>query len=708
MAREAAGAARSAQPADVLSVLPAPLAERLSLGSLGLDGLVECSEGIRLATAGTGSLEQAAQRITDFLHTTFVDGDRSACVLTRVFATARTGELSGDLAAQVIDARAEDPCLVLLATTGDLPQWRDRRQSAGHQVINLAGNRPGDPLAGLPMVKGLFGKFGVVPTELGSSPSGLAFTDFGVFHVETALGSPSLPAQDFVREHGVRSVIGFGCALPDGRVIAVLLFSRVTITPEKADLFRTLAVSLQLALVPLSGAPLFAGDPAGRPSPPALIDAANRRALDQLVTVLGGTVRSQARQLSIEAAVVEELRRLGSELAGELELDHLVDHVVHAAVRTTGAAFGAFFYNSVTADGESYLLYSLAGADRSQFETFPMPGPTAIFAPTFRGEGVIHSDDITQDPRYGHNDYGGMPPGHLPVRSYLAAPVISRDGEVLGGLFLGHPDEGVFSVRAQALLVGLAGHAAVGIDNARLFTEQRQAAVALQHSLLPGDLPARPGLDFSAHYRPGAAGSATLVGGDWYDVVPLADDRSALVIGDVMGRGVRAAAAMGQLRTALRVLLASGHPPDAALQTLNGLLHDLPDERIATCAVGIYDPARHTLEIASAGHLPVLVCRPGDDPEYLGVDPAAPLGALGDAAAVLTVPFPPGSRLLMFTDGLVERRDESISAGLGRLLAHVAGAEDALELDTLIGAMLSEGQDDDTAALLVRATATAG
>jgi two-component sensor histidine kinase/PAS domain-containing protein len=142
--------------------------------------------------------------------------------------------------------------------------------------------------------------------------------------------------------------------------------------------------------------------------------------------------------------------------------------VVDGGVELTGAQFGAFFYNVIDDAGESFTLYSLSGAPRSAFEAFPMPRNTAVFAPTFNGEGVVRSDDITRDPRYGRNaPRHGMPEGHLPVRSYLAVPVITRQGAVLGGLFFGHAQAGRFDLRAETLMVGLAAQAAVSIESVR-------------------------------------------------------------------------------------------------------------------------------------------------------------------------------------------------------------------------------------------------
>ncbi len=165
------------------------------------------------------------------------------------------------------------------------------------------------------------------------------------------------------------------------------------------------------------------------------------------------------------------LNDTGASVARERDLETIVQIVTDAGVELTGAQFGAFFYNVLAADGGSYMLYSLSGGPRSAFENFPMPRTTAVFEPTFKGTSVVRSDDILQDPRYGKNTpRKGMPEGHLPVRSYLAVPVISRTGEVLGGLFFGHAETGKFQAEHEAALLGIAGHAATAIDNARLLT----------------------------------------------------------------------------------------------------------------------------------------------------------------------------------------------------------------------------------------------
>ncbi len=185
------------------------------------------------------------------------------------------------------------------------------------------------------------------------------------------------------------------------------------------------------------------------------------------------TVRESEEELRI-------LQRIGGTLASQLEVKKLVQAATDAGRELSQAEFGAFFYNDTDAAGEKYLLYTLSGAPLEAFSRFPMPGNTAVFAATFSGEGTVRVADIRQDPRYGKNPpYHGMPPGHLPVRSYLAVPVVSRSGEVIGGLFYGHSKAGIFTERAERLVEGIAAQAAIAIDNARLFeTAQRERARA--------------------------------------------------------------------------------------------------------------------------------------------------------------------------------------------------------------------------------------
>lgn len=183
---------------------------------------------------------------------------------------------------------------------------------------------------------------------------------------------------------------------------------------------------------------------------------------------------SEERNESIE--VLEKINFVNQILSAELDQKKLVQAVTDAATQLSRAEFGAFFYNIKNDQGESYTLYSLSGVPREEFSKFPMPRNTEIFAPTFNGTSVVRSDDITKDSRYGKNEpYHGMPDGHLPVKSYLAVPVVSRSGEVIGGLFLGHHRVGVFSAREERIVIGLAAQTAIAMDNARLYDKATQA-----------------------------------------------------------------------------------------------------------------------------------------------------------------------------------------------------------------------------------------
>jgi PAS domain S-box-containing protein len=204
------------------------------------------------------------------------------------------------------------------------------------------------------------------------------------------------------------------------------------------------------------------------------------------------TARKQAEAaLQEETRILELLHQTGRTLASELDLQAVVQAVTDAGTQLSGARFGAFFYNTTGESGDAFLLYTLAGAPREAFEKFGQPRATALFGPTFRGEAPIRCDDVLADPRYGQMaPHYGMPKGHLPVRSYLAVPVRSRSGQMIGGLFFGHPEPGVFTERAERLMVGLAAQAGIAIDNARLY-EAAQKAAEERKALLESERAAR-------------------------------------------------------------------------------------------------------------------------------------------------------------------------------------------------------------------------
>lgn len=175
------------------------------------------------------------------------------------------------------------------------------------------------------------------------------------------------------------------------------------------------------------------------------------------------------------AETMEILNTVGQVISTDLDAQAILQKVTDATTQLTGASFGAFFHNVVNDSGEAYMLYTLSGAPREAFEKFGMPRNTEVFGTTFSGKGIVRADDITKDPRYGHNaPYHGMPEGHLPVVSYLAVPVVSKGGTVLGGLFFGHVEAGKFTKEHEDLVAGVASQAAAALDNAKLYEEVKQ------------------------------------------------------------------------------------------------------------------------------------------------------------------------------------------------------------------------------------------
>lgn len=231
----------------------------------------------------------------------------------------------------------------------------------------------------------------------------------------------------------------------------------------------------------------------------------------------------------------------------------------------------------------------------------------------------------------------------------------------------------------------------------------RRAAVTLQRSLLPRTVEDPDDLRVSARYLPG--GAAAAVGGDWYDVIPLGGGRTAVVIGDVMGRGMLAAAVMGQLRTAVRAYARLDLPPHEVLRLLDGLAAEIDATQIATCVYAVYDPSDAVLTYAAAGHLPPLVRDPEGRVRRLDDALGPPLGTGGTWPLMSrSTPLEPGSTVVLYTDGLVERRGEDLDQGIDRLadaLAASAGAPDAVR-DRLVEHMnLPVAHDDDVALLVV-------
>ena len=432
-------------------------------------------------------------------------------------------------------------------------------------------------------------------------------------------------------------------------------------------------------------------------------------------------------RLRAESQAAGRLYRISTALMAERELHDIVQRVTEESTALAGAQFGAFFYNVLDDRGESYTLYTIAGAPREAFEKFPMPRNTKVFDPTFQGEGVVRSADITADPRYGRNaPYYGKPKGHLPVRSYLAVPVKSRAGEVLGGLFFGHEETGVFTEDAEHSVDAVAKLAAIAIENTRLhdtarrqldasrqaFRERDSVARVLQESLLPPRLPAIEGLDLAARYLPGAG----MVGGDFYDVFPLQEANYGIAIGDVQGKDARAAAMTSVVRHTLRFAALQHADVTGTLNVVNQVVlqeQEPADPRFASATFARLrrKGAGVQVSLCSAGHPPALIARAGGGVEechapgtLLGITEAP---ELADATALLG----PGDALVLYTDGLTEARSrEDGLLGEERVRRRLAGhgGEPAAGIVTALESLVAGHSDrhrrDDIALLVARVT----
>lgn len=208
--------------------------------------------------------------------------------------------------------------------------------------------------------------------------------------------------------------------------------------------------------------------------------------VEQVLVITRDVTRQKRAEVALleNYQILETIHNVGKVLSAELDQKKLVQVVTDTATELSRAEIGAFFYNVLDEQGESYTLYTISGVSPKAFANYPMPRNTEVFGPTFRGEATIRMDDVHTDPRYGKNDpHYGMPKGHFPVRSYLAVPVISQSGEVLGGLFFGHSHVGIFTERDERVIEGLAAQTAIALDNARYFREAEEQRKRLQTTL---------------------------------------------------------------------------------------------------------------------------------------------------------------------------------------------------------------------------------
>ncbi|WP_308014130.1 SpoIIE family protein phosphatase [Streptantibioticus parmotrematis] len=294
------------------------------------------------------------------------------------------------------------------------------------------------------------------------------------------------------------------------------------------------------------------------------------------------------------------------------------------------------------------------------------------------------------------------------MHSALVVPLTAR-GETVGTVTMVRVgDSPAFGNEDLIIAQDLAGRAAISLDNARRYTREHGIALELQRALLSEPTHPHPGVEVASRYLP--AGRSALVGGDWYDTIRLPFGRTLLAMGDVMGHGVEAAVDMSNYRSMLRVVGAADLPPHRVLRQLDTMIAGSGEGRPATCLLALADPARGRISYSSAGHLPPAVLGSDGDTRLLTVPPGPPLGTGVGGYELVTSAWRPGSVLLLYTDGLVERRGEDIDASLarlGRLRLDVDGPLDAL-LDTVIDRLVTTEAPDDVAVLAARVRSRRG
>lgn len=417
------------------------------------------------------------------------------------------------------------------------------------------------------------------------------------------------------------------------------------------------------------------------------------------------TVRHQRRlrRVNESLAVAEHrsrtLERLASLLSRSLSGAEVGGALLESLHGLTGATGGAV--SVLSADGGQLELVAASGYDQSQegqLARVPLRADSAVAAAMATGQVAYLPSPLMwrEDPTLARfADIGN---------AAAVVPLVDED-DVRGVLVVSQPSVRRFSSDERSLLVTIGALAGRALARSLRYDVEHATAIAFQQASLPAALPATEGAAVAARYRP--ATSSAAVGGDWYDVFSLADGRIALVVGDVVGHGMTAAAAMGNLRSSVRVLASVMPEPTALLRYLNVEIASIPDGFGATMAYGVIDVPSGRFDYVRAGHLPPLVLRFEGGAELPDGEPWPPLGVTPQSEpGTHTVVLSAGDTVVLYTDGVIERRGESLSVGLERLSAAGAALGD-LDPDDLCDALLeaivpSDDQADDVAILAIR------
>ncbi|MFF7297422.1 SpoIIE family protein phosphatase [Streptomyces sp. NPDC008265] len=449
-----------------------------------------------------------------------------------------------------------------------------------------------------------------------------------------------------------------------------------------------------------------------------LLDGSGRRLglIASLIDITDGQrAQAEAERARHRFALLAEA---GTRIGTTLDLHRTAQEIVELLVPQLCDSADVQLLESVLGPDEGGApAASTRGLLRRLAAQFPDPSaPTAQLATgqTFQiPAGTVYEEVIT-DGRPMNLYVSDIPalitsPRAEALRAYLATlgsarlvPLVAR-GTVLGAVSVTRTrDRDPFDEQDCVLVDELVARAALNIDNARMYTLQRRAALTLQRSLTNNVLPEVPGLRLTGRYLPASDHD---VGGDWFDAIPLPDGRTGLVIGDVMGHGIHAAAVMGQLRTAVRSLARHGVPPAELLRSLDAVVADLGEDEMATCVYAVHDPASGRCVIARAGHPPPAVVGTDGNVTFLDGPPGTPLGAGGRDFRTEEIALPAGSLLALYTDGLIEARERDLDQGMEQLAQALRGPAQPLEelCDRILRRLLPCAQQDDVAVLLARA-----
>jgi PAS domain S-box-containing protein len=406
----------------------------------------------------------------------------------------------------------------------------------------------------------------------------------------------------------------------------------------------------------------------------------------------------QLEDLRERRASQEALSRAAAERAARAEAEALAGRLARVAALTDG--LDAFALGELV-DELCRRLHEVLGARGAAVRVLDPAG--AVVADAERGSTEHAARALRQALAEGD--------GPLELGDGALGVPLRAGGELFGAVGVAGPDAGAPEDQRAALVAHAAERAALIIRRALLLEREQHVASTLQHDLLPHSLPELPGVSMAAHFR--AGGHGIEVGGDWYDVIPLSGGRVGLVVGDVAGRGVAAAARMGQLRSVARAYALEGHAPAAFAQRMNLYHQALSPDDLTTIVYAVIEPDRDRLRFVNAGHPPPLLMPARGTPEMLtGVTP--PLGVSDLPVHPETVvDFPAGSALVLYTDGLIERRGEGVDCGLERLVGAAASmrSEAGVEAlrDRVVESCLGPSSgDDDVTALFVRAEPALG